>query len=276
MILIFDVHEHLYRLEQRSRRPESLLLHMVGHHLYREYHLNTVHRILSVEHIKHYPEFHRLFRIELSLVGTSIVRTGSFDGHLTLINNDLCVTLETTRIGAHAPTHQISDHHLERLGRYRHCLDPQFSIHPTRRVQSRPEVVEKLSLKWTIKDSTHWVGVMLDDEFNRQMAWADGTDVAFDSIMLQMSEKYGSALPQILHLDKPNKTQRTLFLEDLIVTLDPVTVVIGEFVSDLVKQNPWWVWSIHGRGDVVLLESDEDFRIKMFNQKIETGEWSIK
>lgn len=130
-----------------------------------------------------------------------------------------------------------------------------------------PEVVEKLSLKWTIKDSTHWVGVMLDDEFNRQMAWADGTDVAFDSIMLQMSEKYGSALPQILHLDKPNKTQRTLFLEDLIVTLDPVTVVIGEFVSDLVKQNPWWVWSIHGRGDVVLLESDEDFRIKMFNQK---------
>lgn len=139
-----------------------------------------------------------------------------------------------------------------------------------------PATIQALIDQWTIEDSVRWVGTLLDDEFNNQMRWSASSDLAFTGLLLEMKTKYAQYLPDVLDEERSNKRQRREFLEDLICELDPITIVVGEFVASVVSPNPWWVWSLHLRGDVVLVESDEDYRIKIFNEKVETGEWSVR
>jgi hypothetical protein len=133
------------------------------------------------------------------------------------------------------------------------------------------QTLHDLTTQWTMKHSIQWTQAQLDDEFNRQLMWARSTN-ASDAVILEyltalFKDHMGDVISDAAH-------QETL-LHDVIELTDPVVVLISEVVSDLVSPNPWWVWSMRYRYDIVLIESDEDYRVKIFNDKIESGEWSL-
>jgi hypothetical protein len=151
------------------------------------------------------------------------------------------------------------------------ALVRQF-IYETLEPHTTPSDKDTVSQTWTMKQSIQWVQAQLDDEFNRQMAWASATTAADDVLMDFLSELFSTELgPEIT----TKKNQKKL-LNNLIELTDPAVIVIGEAVADLVQPNPWMVWSIRYRYDIALIEPDDDYRIKIFNQKVEAGDWKLK
>lgn len=135
-----------------------------------------------------------------------------------------------------------------------------------------PDELHRLTEQWTIDSSLPWVWQMLDDEFSRQMKWSANADIALDGLAAFLGEMYVNDFgPQ------SNSSNESTFIEELIYELDPITIAVGEFVHSIVSPNPWWVWSVHMRGDVVLIESGEDYRIKLFHDVFEKDPytWSL-
>lgn len=135
-----------------------------------------------------------------------------------------------------------------------------------------PVTLQDIVNKWTMSDSVRWVQAYLDDEFNRQMKWAKETSAADDLMLIALTE----ILMPYLGEGMENKKNQRHLLDAIVDATDPVVIIITEYVVDVVRPNPWWVWSIRYRYDVALVESDEDYRIHVFNEKVESGEWSLK
>lgn len=134
-----------------------------------------------------------------------------------------------------------------------------------------PDTLQELANQWTMKHSVKWVQAFLDDEFNRQMKWSKGTTGADALILPYLTQIFRPHMGDKVDERKPQKQ----LLNDIIEMTDPVVIVIGEFVIEMVSSNPWWVWSIRFNYDVALIESDEDYRVKVFHEKIDSGDWSL-
>lgn len=131
-----------------------------------------------------------------------------------------------------------------------------------------------LAQLWTMDDSVRWVSDYIDDAFNCQMEWARDSDASFGNVMRTVAEKFGKYFPDVNWSEDDDK-QYIAIRDDFICQLDPVVIMIDEFVTERVQPNPWYVWHLHFRYDLLLVEPDEDYRIKIFNDKIASGEWKL-
>lgn len=151
----------------------------------------------------------------------------------------------------------------------RHFLHTQLEVTVADAV-TRAELVQQ----WTLTDSVTWVTALVDDEFNTQMKWARSTDDAFARLAVMIGKRFGEHFPNVDWTDGDSEAMARI-RDELTYEMDPITILVAEFVNGLVGPNPWWVWSLEFRHDLLLIESDEDYRIKLFNEKVAAGEWKI-
>lgn len=63
--------------------------------------------------------------------------------------------------------------------------------------------------------------------------------------------------------------------DELLQIIDPIVTDIIEIVSEITHNDEWWIWTLRVGNDYVVLQSEEDWRVRIFNQKIASGEWKL-
>ena len=134
---------------------------------------------------------------------------------------------------------------------------------------------------WNEKKSSNHTFFMLDDSFSRALKWRESECRHDDlvkgvlrDIIYSTYVKRASKDDDILDISEIKVPKDAL--DDLFVVIDPIQILIDELVSDVVGDNPWWIWEIEyvPKGSV-LIRSSGDFRIKTFNDKVASGEWTL-
>ena len=128
---------------------------------------------------------------------------------------------------------------------------------------------EKVDDAWNYRVAQRWVGLYLNDEFNARMKWSkvssDAEDYAIDQLLLGLTDGEENV--------NLRKMKRWLH-DNLYEALDPVVILITEAVHEIVAPNPWWVWLPHINRGIAVMESVEDYRIRVFHEKLDAGEWT--
>jgi len=113
---------------------------------------------------------------------------------------------------------------------------------------------------WSMDVAHRWIRLKIDDELNVQMKWAresfDADDHLSDTILSLVREHGGEKA-----------------VDKLYEVLEPTEIFIANLVDQHTGDNQWRIWHTHFRSDWVVLECDEDYRIKVFNEKVASGEW---
>lgn len=138
---------------------------------------------------------------------------------------------------------------------------------------------DERSLCWNEKKASNHVFFMLDDSFSRALKWRQKEkqhDVLIERVLREVIYtnylKNATKDGETLNIDEV--IVPTNALDDIYIAVDPIQILIDELVSETVSDNPWWVWEIEyvPKGSV-LIRSIDDYRIKTFNEKVESGEW---
>jgi hypothetical protein len=152
---------------------------------------------------------------------------------------------------------------------------------------------EQMCTWWTQEQARAWTANYFIDYLNEAMVWADNTEEATLYLSDQLYKIYHA-----LASDQQQRVQEHLrslevdqpVLESFIYDRDPgiidiligrdnnhlfdrVDLLIQEKVQELTRANPWWMWSVRVYDTNVIIESVGDYRILVFYEKWEDGEW---
>jgi hypothetical protein len=100
----------------------------------------------------------------------------------------------------------------------------------------------------------------IDDEFSAMMKWSKRSTNA-DTYLVKELERSIELLTNEKFDDRNEINSEVL---DLIYQeVDVVNCLLIQKCNEVISPNPWFVWTIKTNNDVVLLESDYDYRIKI-------------
>lgn len=136
---------------------------------------------------------------------------------------------------------------------------------------------DELVRLWTKGSSKKLVQCLIDDMFCNLMAWSinrDTTNTHLEEELTRILDTQLPASPTKDHLRKHHNAIKNI-VKDVHTHIDPLYTLIVETVSDIVDENPWRIWHLKMYSTNVYIERDEDYRIMVFNEKVEAGEWSI-
>lgn len=114
---------------------------------------------------------------------------------------------------------------------------------------------------WSFEYAQQWVRLRLDDTINGRLMWAQNSAAA-DAFL---KDHFFEVFPAEVRNER---------MDDLFVALDPMEIMIGELVDDILQENPWTICHTTYRYDYVFIEMGQDYRIQTFEEKVRTGEWS--
>jgi hypothetical protein len=115
---------------------------------------------------------------------------------------------------------------------------------------------------WSYAIAQRWVRLKVEDELNGRLRWARRTSLSDDLL----DETIISYL----------RSQGTVELIDRFYeALDMSELYIGNLIQESIGENDWRIWHTYFRADWLIMEYDEDYRIKVFNEKVASGEWEV-
>lgn len=129
-------------------------------------------------------------------------------------------------------------------------------------VLSEFNIEELDELVWSYQLAHRWVQLRVEDELNGMMEWAKPTfeaDALLQSTIVAFIRQHG------------DETIVDKFYEQLQTVDRHIVNLIEYHVSD----SPWHVWHTKFVSDYMLLECDEDYRIKVYNEKVASGAWRV-
>lgn len=100
------------------------------------------------------------------------------------------------------------------------------------------------------------------------MEWSAKTDKAFEYVEAWVKKAPIHKSKFISSIDM-DEVIHSVGIEEL----DPIHLIIYENIFELVNPNRWMVWTAYCTNDIVVATPDEDYRIKIFNEKKESNEW---
>ena len=112
--------------------------------------------------------------------------------------------------------------------------------------------------KWRYEDALYWVRHYFDDLLNAHLQWARGSDQA-KSYLEHWCEQHDFVFDQNRFLD----------------ALESVRCLIEETIERFSADNAWWIWITRYRGDYIVMEYGGDYRIHVFHEKLDAGEWTL-
>lgn len=116
---------------------------------------------------------------------------------------------------------------------------------------------------WSKSIAEKWVHQRIEDELNSRLRWTKSYQQADDILN-----------DTIVAFIKSLKGGRTL-LDRFYETLDVAELFISSILDEAIGDHDWLVWHTHHRHDWVVFEPGEDYRIKVFNEKVASGEWEV-
>lgn len=116
---------------------------------------------------------------------------------------------------------------------------------------------------WSYDIAVEWVRLKLDDVINCRLKWAQSTNQS-DALLER-------TILRFLRDEDDNGELLDRFYE----SLDLSELYINNLVQDTIGENEWRIWYLTYRNDWVVMEYGEDYRIKVFNEKVASGEWEV-
>lgn len=137
---------------------------------------------------------------------------------------------------------------------------------------------DELTRLWTKECSKQLVNCLVEDTFNKLMKWARNTDTVDDYIEEELLKIFNTQLPANPDntLIKKHHNAIKNMVDSVHTHIDPLYVLVVEIISDIVEENPWRVWHLKKFSTNIFIEWDEDYRVMVFNEKVESGEWKLE
>ena len=107
-----------------------------------------------------------------------------------------------------------------------------------------------------------WFEYAIEDELNDRLEWAKTTAQAnahLEATIFRYVRQHG------------NEDDIDAVTQAMLPSVNYINALIAEHVGTW----SWRIWHTYFRYDWVVLECDEDYRIKVFNEKVESGEWEV-